>query len=121
MTKLVFNATTGATTFDDIVTARDRVNAVSAHPAFRVRTANLPDRMSEVVKINAMHFDKSTREIRVFCDDGRTRKCKVDRLPSLDAGRTLWKYLEKVGTEQSETRFISAGGFSPDVWFYNCL
>jgi len=90
-----------------------------ATPAFRVRTAGRPDRVSAPVTIKAIHFDEAAREIKAFGSDGKVRRCKVDRLPSLETGRALWKELQLLGKQQIPLTFIAAGGFSPDVWFYD--
>jgi hypothetical protein len=76
------------------------------------------DRVSAPVKIDAMHFDKVTNSIKVFCSDGNLRECRVSRLTSLDAGRQLWKQLQEIGKAEKEVQFVAAGGFSPDKWFY---
>jgi hypothetical protein len=84
---------------------------------FRVRR-HVKDRVSQPVALQALHFDKKDREIRVFGADGLTRKCKVDRLPSLDDARALWTKLQEVGKAGKEIQFVAAGGYSPDSWFY---
>jgi len=76
------------------------------------------DRMSKAVTIEAMHFDDSTKSIKVFCSDGNLRECRTARLPDLEVGRQLWRKLQKVGKEKQEVSFVAAGGFSPDKWFY---
>jgi len=76
------------------------------------------DRKSIVTTIKAMHFDQETRSIKVFCADGFTRECKVDRLASLEAGRALWEQMSKACKEETAMQFVAAGGFSPDKWFY---
>ena len=76
------------------------------------------DRMSKAVTIEAMHFDDSTKSIKVFCSDGCLRECRVNRLPSVEHGRALWKKLQAFGKAQQEVCFTAAGGFSPDKWFY---
>ena len=87
--------------------------------AFRVRNTQAADKTSGPVTIKAMHFDEKTREIKVFCDDGRVRRCKVDRLPNVAVGRFLWKELALLGKNNVPVCFTAAGGFSPDVWFYD--
>jgi len=76
------------------------------------------DRVSAPVTIEAMHFDDATKSIKVFCSDGNLRECRVQRLPSLEQGRVLWKQLQEFGKSQQAVRFTAAGGFSPDKWFY---
>jgi len=87
-------------------------------PHFRVRAQNVADKVSEPTTILAMHFDETLRQIRVFCADGQTRKCNVDRLPNIETGRALWVLLQTIGKKQTPVKFKAAGGFSPDVWFY---
>ena len=84
---------------------------------FRVRR-HVKDRVSQPVLLTAIHFDEKAREIRVFGDDGQTRKCKVDRLPTIEQGRQLFRTLQKAGTAKKPVQFVAAGGYSPDVWFY---
>lgn len=76
------------------------------------------DRVSGPVKIEAMHFDDVTKSIKVFCSDGNLRECRVNRLPSIEHGRQLWRNLAALGKAGKEVRFTAAGGFSPDKWFY---
>jgi len=76
------------------------------------------DRGSAPVKIEAMHFDDSTKSIKVFCSDGNLRECRVNRLPSIEHGRQLWRNLQALGKAGKEVTFTAAGGFSPDKWFY---
>lgn len=85
---------------------------------FRVRK-QVADRVSQPTIMQSMVFMESTREIRVFCTDGNVRKCKVDRLPTLEDGRKLWTKLQRIGKAGKEVSFVAAGGFSPDVWFYD--
>lgn len=76
------------------------------------------DRMSAAVTIEAMHFDDVSKSIKVFCSDGNLRECRVNRLPSVEHGRALWKQLQSFGKAKQAIRFTAAGGFSPDKWFY---
>lgn len=77
------------------------------------------DRVSAAVTIEAMHFDDATKSIKVFCSDGNLRECRVNRLPSIEHGRQLWRKLQAFGKTQQEVCFTAAGGFSPDKWFYS--
>jgi hypothetical protein len=79
------------------------------------------DRYSANVMIKALHYDESAKAIRVFCSDGMTRTCLVNRLASIEDGRTLWKALKEAGQNNEEVCFIAAGGFSPDRWFYDIV
>lgn len=86
-------------------------------PNFVTARPGAADRLSSPTTMMAATFDEKTREIRVFCQDGHTRRCKVDRLPSINVARNLWKKLTKIGGTKPVV-FVAAGGFSPDVWFY---
>ena len=76
------------------------------------------DRVSAAVTIEAMHFDDTAKSIKVFCSDGNLRECRVNRLPSVEHGRVLWRQLQAAGKAKQEISFKAAGGFSPDKWFY---
>lgn len=76
------------------------------------------DRRSSNVIPQAMHFDEATRSIKVFCDDGFTRECKVDRLADINAGRKIYQDIQMMIKEGTRMRFIAAGGFDPNKWFY---
>ena len=76
------------------------------------------ERVSALVTIEAMHFDQATSSIKVFCSDGNLRECRVNRLPSVEHGRVLWRQLQAAGKAKQEISFKAAGGFSPDKWFY---
>ena len=76
------------------------------------------DRTSKAVTIEAMHYDEATKSIKVFCSDGNLRECRINRLPSVEHGRALWRKLQAFGKAQQEVCFTAAGGFSPDKWFY---
>jgi len=85
---------------------------------FRVRK-NVADKLSSPTTIAAMHFNETKRQILVFGADGNTRKCNVDRLPDVATAKALWKKLQTMGKAQKTVVFVAAGGFSPDVWFYD--
>jgi hypothetical protein len=76
------------------------------------------DKRSAPVLLEAMHFDKKTQSIKAFCSDGNLRECRVERLPSIEAGRALWRQLADMGNKKEPITFIAAGGFSADKWFY---
>ena len=76
------------------------------------------DRVSAKVTLQAMHFDEKSKSIKVFCSDGQLRECRVERLPSMETGRQLWRKLQEIGKNGTEVAFVAAGGFSPDKWFY---
>jgi hypothetical protein len=85
--------------------------------AFTTKTFKLADRVSAVVTLQAVSFNRATRIINAFSSDGRVRQCKVDRMESLIAARLLWVQLK--GSVGCEVRFIAAGGFNPNSWFYH--
>lgn len=89
-----------------------------AQAPFKTARPQLGDRLSSPVKMMAATFDQDSREIRVFCEDGRTRRCKVDRLANIEVARTLWVVLTKAGKAGKPVVFVAAGGFSADTWFY---
>lgn len=80
-------------------------------------------RKSEPVKLKSMLFDKENAEIRVFDMNDTMRRLKVERLGGGDEKKAkklatdLWKTLSEAGRSKAEVVFVSAGGFSPDVWF----
>lgn len=89
-----------------------------AHPVFNTkRTA--ADKVSAKTTMLAVHFDDKAKAIKVFCADGHTRQCNIDRLPSLEYGRQLWKTINEYGQKGLEVQFTAAGGFSPDRWFFD--
>lgn len=82
-------------------------------------------RKSEAVELKSMMFDRESGEIRVFDKADTMRRLKVERLAKGDPekakklGMALWEKLAKAGKEKAQVVFVSAGGFSPDVWFCN--
>jgi hypothetical protein len=80
-----------------------------------------PVRLSIPHTIISGTFDSTMREIQVFSEDGRIHRCKVDRLPDAEAGRTLWKKLVAAQKKGLEIRFKAAGGFSPETWFFDIV
>ena len=89
-----------------------------AAPLFTTKRV-VADRLSPAVTIKAMHFEEATRSIKVFCSDGYTRECRVDRLTSVEHGRKLWTLMETATKDATQLRFKSAGGFDPNKWFYD--
>lgn len=77
------------------------------------------DRVSRVVNVMAIHYDQPTRTIRVFCNDGNVRVCRIDKLTDVNHGRQMWKHLEQCIENKWPVVFKAAGGFSPDKWFYD--
>ena len=88
------------------------------NPVFRTSRTGA-DRLSKPVQLIACHFDEKARAIRVFCSDGLTRQCNIERLPSIEHARSLWKALQEAGKNNLPVKLVAAGGFSPDRWFYN--
>ncbi len=78
-----------------------------------------PVRKSDVVTPKGLAFEDAWREIRVLSSDGKMRRCKIDRLEDEAARRHLWTLLSKAVRNEANVRFKSAGGFSPDMWFYD--
>ena len=89
-----------------------------AAPLFTTKRV-VADRLSAGTTVKAMHFDETTRSIKVFCADGYTRECRVDRLSSVEHGRKLWTLMEEATKSGQALRFKSAGGFDPNKWFYD--
>jgi hypothetical protein len=88
------------------------------NPVFKTKRTGA-DRLSAAVKMTACHFDDKAKAIRVFCDDGLVRQCNIDRLPSIEYARNLWKQIQSAGAAGVQVQFKAAGGFSPDKWFYD--
>jgi hypothetical protein len=85
---------------------------------FMTARANRADKKSDpVVMLNA-HYNEETESISVFCSDGKLRECRINRLPSKEEAAKLWTTIQKMGKVKTEVQFVSAGGFSPDRWFY---
>jgi hypothetical protein len=86
------------------------------------------DRTSVPVHMLTCYFDQKQREIKVMCNDGKLRTCKIDRLQDsnengqlvkgIDKARKLWKDIQEYGANKLPVQFTAAGGFSPDTWFY---
>lgn len=92
-------------------------SAVAAAKAFDTKFV-APDRFSKPVKLVGLSYDKATKEIKAVGSDNKIRVCKVARLESVEMGRQLWKDLVQYGNDGMTFQFCSAGGFSPDSWFY---
>lgn len=76
------------------------------------------DRFSKPHTITKGTFDDLSREIRVYTEENRMLRCKIDRMPTVTAARKLWKDLVKAHNEGTTVRFVAAGGFDPEQWFY---
>jgi hypothetical protein len=76
------------------------------------------DRVSKAVLPVALHWDDTTRTIRVVCSDKSIRECRVDRLSTVAEGRSLWKSIKTAVELKEEIHFVAAGGFDPTRWFY---
>ena len=92
-------------------------SAVAAAKAFDTKFV-APDRLSKPVKLVGLSYDKATKEIKAIGDDNKIRICKIARLANIEDGRQLWKDLVQYGNDGMTFQFVSAGGFSPDSWFY---
>lgn len=107
----VFNAMAAALT-----APKEEIFSVST-PAFKCLVPDAAMKYSEPQKIVAIHYNNTTREIRVVGEDTNVRVCKIDRLPSIEFARELYATL-KVCKESGEIIcFQAAGGFSPNKWF----
>ena len=84
---------------------------------FRTRY-NTSDKLSAVTTVAGVSFNETTREILALGEDGRVRRCKIDRMPSLQDARNLWQQLVIAHNNDRPVQFVAAGGFSPDSWFY---
>jgi hypothetical protein len=78
-----------------------------------------PVRKSRKHTILSGTLDDLTREIRIYDESSRIHRCKVDRLPSTEAARALWKKLVEAQKKEQEIRFLAAGGNNPELWFYD--
>lgn len=97
---------------------RKATKAAVIVPAFTVKRTNVADKKSGVTKALAMHFDEETRSIKVLCQDGKLRECKVDRLTDINAGRQMFMDLKTYIEKGQMVKFVAAGGFDPNKWFY---
>ena len=88
---------------------------------FTTKRTNVKDRTSRTVKVLAIHFDHATQSMRVFCNDGYTRECRIDRLTDREHGRRMWVHLKECINKGYDIMFVAAGGFSPDKWFYDMV
>lgn len=79
------------------------------------------DRMSDAVTMLDARYEEETQTIKIFCTDGKLRECRVERLPSKDHAKALWKSIQQHGKAKTEVRFVAAGGFTPDRWFYQIV
>jgi len=86
---------------------------------FATATPSAEVKKSKATLIMSIHYNDTTREIRAVGADGNVRVCKVDRLQSIEHGRTLWKILVGAKNEGTPIQFMAAGGFNPDRWFYD--
>ena len=89
-----------------------------AKPTSFVTRRNGSDRTSEPVVMTTAHYDKDKQTIRVICEDGNARECRVERLPNVGVGRALWKKIQELGATGKPVVFTAAGGFDSDRWFY---
>jgi hypothetical protein len=114
-TTLAFNA------FGQIVKTLEQ----PTQPAVSFITANpkAGDKISQPVKIVAMHFDDVTFSMKVMGSDMKMRECKILRLHTDNEqakriGRALWARCAAAAKASEVVHFRAAGGFNPDRWFY---
>jgi hypothetical protein len=70
--------------------------------------------------LKGLHYDEARREIRAFGSDGKLRVCQVARLAGeAEQARVLWRKLSLAGRGKKDIRFIAAGGFNPNQWFFD--
>ena len=73
-------------------------------------------RVSNMVTINHVEYNKSIRSILAYCSDNNTRTCRIDRCESLPAARLLYK--ETKALVGMSAFFYAAGGNDPSRWFF---
>ena len=94
---------------------------VAAKQAAFTTTRKGADRMSDAVTMLDARYEEETQTIKIFSSDGKLRECRVERLPSKDHAKALWKAIQTAGKAKTPVKFVAAGGFSPDRWFYNIV
>ena len=87
-------------------------------PVFQTAAPNAAIRYSEPMYIVAVHYDKTTNEIRAVGEDANVRVCKVGRM-DINEARKLWTRLQEAKASSTEIKFCAAGGFSPNKWFFD--
>jgi len=89
--------------------------------SFRVARPSAAVRSSSAVRVLSLSHAPGAGggSLSVACSDGVSRVCRLDRLPSLEVGRALWRRLQAAGSAGSLVSFSAAGGFSPDRWFFD--
>jgi len=88
-------------------------------PVVKFSTARrAADRFSEPTKIVGVVYNESQRALIVLGSDGFSRKCYIDRLDTIESARKLYSDVVKAGKAEKEIRFVAAGGFNPNTWFY---
>jgi hypothetical protein len=88
-----------------------------AAPAFVTNNPRAEIISSEAMNIIGLHYEN--KEIRAIGADGNVRVCKIDRLPSVEVARGLWKRLRTAMDNGEIISFQAAGGFSPNRWFFD--
>jgi hypothetical protein len=89
--------------------------------AFSTYNPASEDRKSLPVQIVELAFNERTRSIEVTGSDNRKRQARVDRFANEADLKSLTKRLQSAYDKGTNVSFIAAGGFSPDVWFYNIV
>ncbi len=95
--------------------------ATKATVAFSTYNPLSEDRKSLPVQITELVFNEKTRSIQVTCSDNKLRQCRIDRLVDDAAVKSLSKRLQSAYDKGANVCFLAAGGFSPEVWFYNIV
>jgi hypothetical protein len=79
------------------------------------------DRTSQPFKITELRFNEATRSIEVVGDDARLRQARIDRFTNEADVKSLTKRLQSAYDKDVNICTISAGGFDPNVFFYNIV
>jgi hypothetical protein len=94
---------------------------VAAKVAAFTTTRKGADRMSDAVTMLDARYEEETQTIKIFSSDGKLRECRIERLPSKEHAKALWKTIQSAGKAKTPVKFVAAGGFSPDRWFYQIV
>lgn len=86
---------------------------------FVTRSPLQNDRLSGEVRINFLEYDEPTRTIIAIGSDGRKRQCRIDNFEDTEVLRELTRKLQLAYDTNQLVQFVSAGGNSPDIWFYD--
>jgi len=95
--------------------------AAKVEVAFSTYNPKGKDRTSQPFKIVELRFNEVTRSIEVVGDDGRLRQARIDRFTNEADVKSLTKRLQNAYDKDTNICSISAGGFDPNVFFYNIV